>query len=87
MDTTAGSTLARTAWMSVGWASTLRLGKYFSTTVCWRPLPTHRPARAPTRAATTAVVPTTQIQLRRVRVWTTRCGGGIGGHGGTGAGP
>ena len=30
IETTAGSTLASTLWMSVGWASTLRFGKNFS---------------------------------------------------------
>ena len=35
METTAGSTLASTSWMSCGLANTLVLGKYFWTTVCW----------------------------------------------------
>lgn len=76
IDTTAGSTWASTAWMSVGCTRALRLGKNCSTTVCCDPSPTARPATAPTSAASTAVTMVSQTQLRRVRVWTTRWVGG-----------
>ena len=46
--------------MSVGWTSTLWLGKNFSTTVCWRAEARPRPTPAPTSAPRTAVVTTTQ---------------------------
>ena len=66
--------------MSTGFPSTLWLGKNFSTIVCWLPRPLSTPITPPRTAAMTAVAPTTHIQLRRVRVWTTRWGGGATGQ-------
>ena len=68
MDTTAGSTLASTTWMSAGFASTLLLGKNCSTSVRWLPTPMTAPTVAPTEAASTTATMTTSSQLRRVSV-------------------
>ena len=76
IETTAGSTLASTSWTSPGLASTLRLGKNFSTSVCWLFEPTTAPTRPPTSAATTAVIPTTHIQVPRWSVCRTARGAG-----------